>query len=135
MPLQQPHITIRLDAEGRAFVPASTLSGQYWLEGIVPEDLKAVELSILWYTEGKGEEDLGVHFFRRDSLDQLTYTAGRWISSFSTQLPRSPLSYQGVIVKIVWAVRVRLFLAGGKQYMEELRFRLGSVWTPKGVSK
>lgn len=134
MPLP-PRITIRLDAEGRAFPPGSTLSGQYWLEGITPEQLRAVELSVLWYTEGKGEEDLGVHFFRRDSLGQLRYTAGRWIGSFSTVLPHSPLSYQGLIVKIVWAVRVRLFLAGGKQLVEELRFRLGSVWTPKGIAK
>ncbi len=134
MPLQ-PQMTIRLDAEARTFTPGSTLSGQYWLEAILPEEVKAIELSVLWYTEGKGEEDLGVHFFRRDTLDQLSYAAGRWIGSFSTVLPRSPLSYQGLIVKIVWAVRVRLFLAGAKQHVEELRFRLGSVWTPKGIAK
>jgi hypothetical protein len=131
----QPRLTIRLDAEGRTLAPGSILRGQYWLEGVAPEEVKAVELSVLWYTEGKGEEDLAVHFFRRDSLAHLRQMAGRWIGAFATQLPRSPLSYQGLIVKIVWAVRVRLFLVGGKQVVEELRFRLGSVWTPKGIPK
>ena len=132
MPIQ-PRLTIRLHAEGRTFAPGSTLCGQYWLEGVPPEEVKAVELSILWYTEGKGEEDLAVHFFRRDSLADLRHSAGRWIGSFATRLPHSPLSYQGLIVKIVWAVRVRVFLAGGKQVVEELRFRLGSVGAPKGI--
>ncbi|HOM17563.1 MAG TPA: hypothetical protein PK777_00575 [Thermoguttaceae bacterium] len=131
----QPHITIRLEGGSRSFSPGSLLRGEYWLEGVSSEEVKAVELSILWYTEGKGEEDLAVHFFRRDSLDQLPYAAGRWIGAFSTVLPHSPLSYQGLIVKIVWCVRVRVFLARGKQVLEELRFRLGSAWVPKGISK
>jgi len=131
----QPRITIRLESNGRSFEPGDTLRGQYWLEGAAPEDVKAVELSVLWYTEGKGEEDMAVHFFRRDSLDQLPYAAGRWIGAFSTVLPYSPWSYQGLILKIVWCVRVRVFLARGKQVVEELRFRLGSAWVPKGISK
>jgi len=131
----QPRLTIRLHAEGRTFAPGSTLCGQYWLEGLPTEEVKAIELSVLWYTEGKGEEDMAVHYFRRDSLAELCQSAGRWIGSFTTQLPRSPLSYHGLIVKIVWAVRVRLFLAGGKQIVEELRFRLGSVGAAKGIPK
>ena len=35
----------------------------WWMS--LARDVKAVELSVLWYTEGKGEEDLAVHFFDR----------------------------------------------------------------------
>ncbi len=129
----QPHITIRLEGNGRTFPPGAPLRGEYWLEGLSPEDVKAIELSVLWYTEGKGEEDLSVHFFRRDLLDQLQHTDGRWIGRFDTVLPRTPWSYQGLVVKIIWCVRVRVFLVHGRQAMEELRFRLGNVSAPKGI--
>lgn len=131
MPLQ-PHITIRLEGNGRSFPPGTTLRGEYWLEGVSAEQVKAIELSVLWHTEGKGEEDLAVHFFRRQTISELRHSSERWMGSFCTQLPRSPLSYQGLIVKIVWCVRLRVFLTQGKQVVEEVRFRLGSVWTPKG---
>ncbi len=80
----------------------------------------------MWYTEGKGEEDLAVHFF--DRLDPgaalVDLTQPR---PFSTRLPESPLSYAGVIVKIRWCVRVRVFLAQGKDLFAEEPFQLGLV--------
>ncbi|HVX63597.1 MAG TPA: hypothetical protein VHC19_23445, partial [Pirellulales bacterium] len=46
---------------------------------------------------------------------------------FSIKLPRSPLSYQGIIVKIQWCVRVRVFLPRGKELLAEAPFQLGAV--------
>jgi len=123
-----PHIAVRLDGDSRAcYQPGETLSGEYRVSGLSPGEVRAVEVSVLWYTEGKGDEDLAVHDFHRIASDE-----GDWIDlqrpgRFKTVLPNSPLSYEGLIVKIRWCVRVRLFLARGKEEVDEAPFVLGSV--------
>lgn len=124
--MNEPHVTIRLDGGGRVYRPGDTLSGEYRLNSLEDDSVRAVEVSVLWYTEGKGDEDLAVHEFRRiepeaDSMEPLL--AGR----FSTRLPNSPLSYQGGIVNLRWCVRVRAFLERGREVMEEVPFRLGDL--------
>jgi hypothetical protein len=121
-----PGVTLSFDGQRRHYEPGDTLSGQYLLEGIAVRDVKAVELSILWYSEGKGDEDLAVHFF--DRLDLGTALVDVTLPRpFSTRLPQSPLSYAGVIVKICWCARVRVFLAQGKDLTAEEPFELGDV--------
>ncbi len=125
--MNEPTITIRFDGNGRAYQPGETLSGGYLLESISPGEVKAVEVSVLWYSEGKGDEDLAVHeFWRRDAEDGALIDAAR-PEPFSTTLPCSPLSYDGAIVKLHWCVRVRAFLQRGKEVVGQKAFRLGNV--------
>jgi hypothetical protein len=89
-----------------------------------------MEASVLWYSEGKGDEDMAVHEFWRQDAD-----SGDWIDPhrpqrFSTTLPYSPLSYDGQIVKIRWCMRVRAFLQKGKEVVGQKGFRLGAVPPP-----
>ncbi|MHB1034961.1 MAG: hypothetical protein ACYC35_19055 [Pirellulales bacterium] len=125
--MNEPRVTIRLDTDRRVFRPGETLSGEYRIEEMAPGDIQAIELSVLWYTEGKGDEDLAVHFFHRVSQEDATYFDARRPSLFSTELPRSPLSYEGAIVSIRWCVRVRVFPAHGKELSAEHSFQLGDV--------
>jgi len=81
---------------------------------------------VLWYSEGKGEEDLGVHFFQRIADRSLLPPAAA-TGAFVTPLPQSPLSYEGVIVKIRWCVRVRLFFEGGRDFVSEHVFTVGAI--------
>ncbi len=121
-----PRVAITFDGLRTHYEPGDTLSGQYVLEEIAPRDVKAVELSVLWYTDGKGEEDLAVHFF--DRLDPaVTLVDLTQPRPFSTRLPQSPLSYAGVILKLRWCVRVRVFVQQGKDVFAELPFELGCV--------
>jgi len=122
-----PFITIRLDGNGRIYQPGETLSGEYRLLSMPPDDLKAVEVSVLWYTEGKGDEDLAVHEFWRLDADTGDCIDPARPGRFQTVLPNTPLTYEGQIVKIRWCVRVRAFLARGKQIVGQQLFRLGSV--------
>jgi len=46
---------------------------------------------------------------------------------FDIVLPASPLSYEGVIVKVRWCVRVRYFFAGGRDFVSEHEFSVGRV--------
>ena len=123
----EPTIIIRLDGNGRVYRPGETLAGDYWIESLAAGQLKAVEVSVLWHTEGKGDEDMGVQeFWRRDDDDGREIDPGR-PERFSTTLPNSPLSYEGQIVKIRWCVRVRAFLPRGKEVVGQKVFQLGDV--------
>jgi hypothetical protein len=132
--MKEPLVRIRLDGHGRVYFPGATLAGSYRLEGIAPEEIRAVEVSILWHTEGKGDEDLAVHDFRRLSVENGDPIDPRRPGRFSTVLPNSPLSYRGVIVKIRWCVRVRVFLTSGREVVGEIHFRLGDVLPPRSAT-
>jgi len=125
--MNDPLVTIRFDANGRVYSPGDILSGEYRLEAFPLGRIRAVEVSVLWYTEGKGNEDMAVHEFQRLSVD-----VGDWIDPsrpgrFSVVLPNSPLSYDGAILQIRWCVRVRVFPRKGKQVVGQRSFVLGNV--------
>jgi hypothetical protein len=119
---------LTLDQSDGALFPGETLSGSYSITSIEPVFVRAVELSVLWQTEGKGDENLGVHYFwrrePRDGLDDIM--TGNW----SSVLPASPLSYHGVLFRIYWLVRLRVFVRG-KDFSEERVFQLGNL--PRAV--
>jgi hypothetical protein len=125
--MNEPTIIIRLDCGSRVCEPGETLSGEYRIESVERDQIRATESSVLWYTEGKGDEDMAVHEFWRQDAD-----SGDWIDPlhpqrFRTTLPNSPLSYDGEIVKIRWCVRVRVFLQRGREVVGQRVFRLGHV--------
>lgn len=120
-------VTIELDDDRLAWFPGETLAGHYRLDGADSREVKAIELSVLWYTEGKGDEDLAVHFFERQEVASGALVDIRQPRRFSTRLPNSPLSYLGAIVKIRWCVRVRVFVSRGKDIFAEKSFQLGQV--------
>src|SRR5690349_15729990 len=108
--MDSPRLTLALDQDDATYFPGETLSGSYSITSIEPEFVRAVELSVLWQTEGKGDENLGVHYFWRrepnQGLDDIA--TGTW----STVLPATPLSYHGVLFRIHWLVRLRVFVRG-----------------------
>lgn len=127
-----PLVGMQFDRVGRVYPPEHDLMARYDVEGIHPESIRALERSVVWYTEGKGEEDLFVHHFER--LDDDPLPAGEFPSGMITvRLPASPLSYEGVIVKIRWCVRIRLFFASGRDFVSEHVFDLGDIAPAQGV--
>ena len=92
------------------YQPGEKLSGSTTLTRPKETQPQAVEISVLWHTEGKGDEDIAVHFFDRVSQDERAALDFRQPRVFSTVLPNSPLSYEGVLIKIRWCVRLRVFL-------------------------
>ena len=125
--MNDPALTIRFDNNGCVYRPGDTLSGEYRLESIVPEEVKAIEVSVLWYSEGKGDEDLAVHEFWRLNAEDGDLLDSRRGERFTTVLAQSPLSYDGVLLKIHWCVRVRAFLRHGGEIVGQRMFRLGNV--------
>lgn len=121
-----PRVVVTFDHVDRQYGPHDTLAVRYVIDGIEGERVRAIEHSVLWYTEGKGEEDLGVGLFQRITDPGLLPPAAM-AGSFGTQLPASPLSYEGVIVKVRWCVRVRLFFLGGRDFVSEHEFDVGRL--------
>lgn len=122
-----PTIRILLDSPGGHYQPGDPLSGRFFIEGTQMRSVRAAELSIVWYTAGKGEEDFAVHHFERHTDDAARPLDLRVPRRFTTKLPPSPLSYDGEIVKVCWCVRLRLFLPQIHETVAEIPFRLGNV--------
>jgi hypothetical protein len=122
----EPSILIRFEGNGQNRRPGETLSGEYSFLDLAAE-LKALEVSVLWYTEGKGDEDMAVHKFWRKDFDNGEIIDPKRPQRFDAVLPNSPLSYSGQIVKLRWCVRVRAFLHHGKELLAQKEFRLGDV--------
>ncbi len=116
------NIDIQLDKE-RLYSPGDFLICEYQIDLPSEIQIKVLETSVLWSTEGKGEQDIGVHFFeRKKSLPSANYLK---IQKLSTVLPATPLSYHGRILRVDWFVRVKIFLSNGKTVTENRRFQLG----------
>jgi hypothetical protein len=129
-----PLVSIKIDNRQSSHAPGEALTGEYQIDAVEPDELRVVELSVLWYSEGKGDEDLGIHYFeRRTDEDNDNGAPLTELRKFSVALPASPLSYEGVLIKLRWCVRVRVFLKSGKNYFAELPFRLGLVPDARAV--
>lgn len=88
--------------------------------------LQSIETSVLWETDGKGDEDIGVHFFEKRKA--LAAAASQPFEfRLATTLPPSPLTYDGWLVKISWYIRIRVFLSNGHQQTFNFPFKLHSA--------
>lgn len=120
----EPLISIQLFDHLPAYPPRGVLKCDYQIDAVPENALSAVEASVLWYTEGKGDEDLSVHFFeRRTAVEEVEDI--RSLRRLECALPNSPLSYSGRIIQINWCVRVRAFLKSGGEALLDYPFRLG----------
>jgi hypothetical protein len=120
-------VMIRLSGLQPTYMPGENIDFEYRVANVDRGSIVAVECSVCWLTEGKGTEDLGVHFFQRlagDSLAAIDWTIAQRISC---PLPISPLSYEGKLLKISWCVRVRFFLNDGTELMAQQPFYVGTL--------
>ena len=121
--MSEPDSLLRL--EKHDYRPGELLVGAFQIVGEPPERY-TIELSVLWRTEGKGTEDIGVILFREwaDEGEPFDFASPR---EFTVELPQTPRSYDGVLVKIHWLARVRLRRPSGREVLAEEGFRLGPV--------
>ena len=123
----EPLLSICLAGSKRTFSAGDELVCEYQIDAVDPTDIQAVEASVVWYTEGKGEEDMGVHYFERRLPTDAEDGDLRPMRRLRTRLPNSPLTYTGAILAIRWCVRLRLFLRRGREFVLEHPFTLGAV--------
>lgn len=120
-------VMIRLLGLQPTYMPGDTLEFEYRVVSVDHASIVAVESSIVWITEGKGSEDLGVHFFQRLTGNSLASIDWSIAQKLSCPLPMSPLSYEGKLLKISWCVRVRFYFSDGTELMAQQPFYLGTI--------
>lgn len=123
----EPLLSVCLGGNRKHYSAGDELVCEYQIDAIEASEIQAIEASVLWLTEGKGEEDLGVHYFERRLPADAEENDLRPLRRFKVLLPNSPLSYDGAILRIRWCVRLRLFARRGKEYVLEYQFTLGAV--------
>ncbi len=122
--ITEPLISLRICRPSGTFHPGEMLEFEYQIDAIEPREIRAVEVSVIWFTEGKGEEDLGVHFFERSCASDVVDGDLRSLQRLACKLPPSPMTYHGTIVKIHWCVRVRLVRRSGRDICADRLFHL-----------
>ncbi len=118
----KPQITIFLDKKDYTYCPGEALTGVYRILDVEADQIQSVEMSVLWRTEGKGDEDMGVIDFRALSRRQEDWINPRIPGKIDTVLPLAPVSYEGQSLKIRWCVRVRMYLTDGAEVLAERGF-------------
>lgn len=124
--MTQP-IVLELRGQPLAYQPGEVLAGFFRIVGPEAKDCRVAEFSVLWYTEGKGDEDMAVHYFDRFEADTANELDLGRPQHFQVELPPSPLSYDGVILRIRWCARLRAFFSRGKESVAERPFNLGNL--------
>ncbi|MEM6473660.1 MAG: hypothetical protein AAF802_29145 [Planctomycetota bacterium] len=100
------------------------LCARWKISRVALDKLTAVEVSILWSTEGKGDTDLHVHHFERYEEEQIRRAGLADEQSLSCLLPATPLSYHGTLIRLRWCVRLRVFLDDGRETVADQPFYL-----------
>ncbi len=118
---------IRLLGLQPTYMSHDVLEFEYRISNIHQSTIAALEVSVVWLTEGKGTEDLGVHFFQRLTGNSLAASDWSLPQKVQVPLPDSPLSYEGRLLKISWCVRVRFYLNDGTELVAQQPFYLGTV--------
>jgi len=122
----EPLISIHIRRQRPVYQPGDELECQYQIDAVDPDDIHALEASVLWHTDGKGDVDMGIHYFERRT-PRSPDDEFRQQFTLKTILPKSPSTYDGEIVKIRWCVRVRLFMKRGKEISYEMPFQLAPL--------
>ena len=92
-------LSIHLPDDQAVFAPGQSLQGSVqWRLETAPEHL---ELSLFWYTSGKGTRDVGV-------VETVTFDRPGTLGSkgFSFDLPLGPYSFSGRLISLIWALEL-----------------------------
>jgi hypothetical protein len=96
--------SIAIDGGRDRFEPGEPIRGR--VEWTLEEAPSALEIRLLWYTEGRGDRDVGVaRTLREEGLSSLG------TRSFDFEAPAGPCSCSGRLISIRWAIEAS-FLPG-----------------------
>ena len=107
--------------------PGGELAGRIIVNSPAAARARAINISVFWHTEGKGDEDKAIQHTENRTANDAVLFDSNGAAEFSISLPTAPLSYEGMIVKIVWNMQVRVFLNDGMKLEDVVTFRLGQV--------
>jgi hypothetical protein len=92
-------LTIEIQNGANAFLPGETVEGTVAWQ--LDRPAQTIELRLFWYTQGKGDQDVGVIFavpFANPGL--------QGSRAFRISLPDGPFSFSGKLVSLAWALEL-----------------------------
>ena len=103
-------IVFKRGTEVVAYKPGETLEATVEIRPEKDINCRDVRVSVGWYTDGKGDRDSQDVY--TEPMGITTLTPGR-AEQFDLvfQLPRSPHSYRGQLINVVWHVEVTIDIA------------------------
>jgi len=105
-------LTLELTDGRTEFLPGETIEGTArWR---LDEPAEGLEIRLFWYTEGKGDRDVGGN---EAVVIDSAGTEGRHEFSFSA--PAAPHSFSGSLISLIWAVEL-VVLPSGDAARQEL---------------
>src|SRR4029078_3985711 len=87
--LPQPLVSIQIDGRQQQFQPGEVLAAAFQIDAGQPHALSAIQISVLWFTEGTGDEDLAVHYFERLSNESMPELDLSELRRFQTIFPNN----------------------------------------------
>ncbi len=94
-------IDIEIRENQTSFLPGQTLAGTVrWMCSEAP---KKASLQLIWFTEGKGDEDVGL---AEAVKFENPYASGE--RPFEFQLPTGPYSFSGRLISLTWALELQV---------------------------
>ncbi len=105
-------LSIELNGGKDAFAPGELVEGR--IEWGLDANPKALELSLLWYTSGKGTRDVGV--LQTSRIDNPGASGS---DQFSFALPAGPYSFSGKLISLIWALELT-YTPGDETAREEI---------------
>jgi len=124
--LSRPPVRALIAQLKAVYVAGETLDCSYRIDCEAGQTIQTLETSVMWETDGKGDADIGVHFFEKRKFSAGDESQPREFR-LVTELPPSPLSYDGFLVKLNWYIRIRIFLASGYHQTYNFPFKLHSA--------
>ena len=91
-------LSITLDGERRAYRPGERVRGT--VSWMVEEAPQSVAVHLVWYTEGKGDQAVGVGA----GAELQPGTEGS--AEFDLEVPVGPWSFSGKLISLLWAVEL-----------------------------
>lgn len=92
-------LAVEIQNGANAFLPGETVEGtvSWQLDG----PAQTVELRLLWYTQGKGDQDVGV-------VSSVPFGSPGLQDSrpFRVSLPDGPFSFSGKLISLSWALEL-----------------------------
>lgn len=92
-------LSITLNEDKAAFAPRETIRGT--VRWNLDVGVRHLDLSLFWYTAGKGTRDVGV--IETMQFDEPGAVGWR---DFSFTLPEGPYSFSGKLISLIWALEL-----------------------------
>jgi hypothetical protein len=115
---------LRIELTQETYPAGGELAGAFVVAGGLPDYARKVVLTVLWRTAGKGTVDVGVAHVREWSVRDNSLAGLANPHTFTVPLPRTPLTYDGQIVRIHWAAKVEVLWAADGAAAAEAAFVL-----------